>query len=199
METLLEKKPRNGGTNGILRHAKREKMSSHLSLESVDRAEVFDLIPTVIVVMDTNHTILDLNETAVRTAGKRKKDCIGAKFWDLFDNPGCRAGTCAASDAVRTGKVCEGEALPTIQGKEMPVQVSAAPRFDKRGRVVGVVEIVMSTAADVEGLTLVGGQRRTQADGAQRLHPEHGNQVQRSLWRAGGIGESGSYTNSACD
>ena len=59
----MEKKPRNGGTNGTLRHAKREKMSSHFPLESVDRAEVFDLIPTVIVVMDTNHTILDLNET----------------------------------------------------------------------------------------------------------------------------------------
>lgn len=72
-------------------HAKREKKPSHLLLEPVDKAEIFDLILSAVVVMDTNHTILDLNETAARTAGKRKEDCIWAKFWDLFDNPGCRA------------------------------------------------------------------------------------------------------------
>jgi methyl-accepting chemotaxis protein len=115
----------------------------------VDKAEVYDLIPGLVIVMDTDHTILDLNEPAARTAGKTKEECIGAKFWDLFDNPGCRAGTCPASEAVRTGKACEGEALPLVQGKEVPVLVSAAPRFDKDGRVVGVVELVFPAAGDV--------------------------------------------------
>src|ERR1022692_3570113 len=105
------------------------------STVAVDKAEIYDLIPGMVVVMDTNHTILDLNESAAKTAGRPKKECIGAKFWDLYDNPGCRAGTCAASEAVRTGKVCEGEAFPIVQGKEVPVLVSAAPRFDKAGRV----------------------------------------------------------------
>ena len=115
----------------------------------VDTAEVYDLIPGIVVVMDTNHTILDLNEPAAKAAGKPKEDCIGAKFWDLYDNPGCRAGTCAAAEAVRTGKVCEGEAFPVVQGKEVPVLVSAAPRFDAAGRVVGAVELVFPAAGDV--------------------------------------------------
>ncbi|MGO8720125.1 MAG: methyl-accepting chemotaxis protein [Acidobacteriaceae bacterium] len=149
METSVEKKPRNGGTNGVLSHAKHEKKSSHPLLESVDKAEIYDLIPGAVVAMDTNHTILDLNETAAQAAGKRKEDCIGAKFWDLFDNPGCRAGTCAASEAVRTGKVCEGEALPIVQGKEMPVLVKAAPRFDEKGRIVGAVELVFPAAGEI--------------------------------------------------
>src|SRR5271157_3580951 len=119
------------------------------SLDSVDKAEVCDLIPGLVVVMDTNHTILDLNETAAKTAGKPKEDCIGAKFWDLYDNPGCRAGTCAAAEAVRTGKACEGEAFPVVQGKEVPVLVTAAPRFDEDGRVVGVVELVFPAAGDI--------------------------------------------------
>ena len=115
----------------------------------VDKAEIYDQIPGMVVVMDTNHTILDLNEPAAKTAGRPKEDCIGAKFWDLFDNPGCRAGTCAASEAVRTGKVCEGEAFPVVQGKEVPVLVSAAPRFDAAGRVIGAVELVFPAAGDV--------------------------------------------------
>ncbi len=115
----------------------------------VDKAEVYDLIPGMVVVMDTNHTILDLNEPAAKAAGKPKEDCIGAKFWDLYDNPGCRAGTCAAAEAAKTGKVCEGEAFPMVQGKEVPVLVSAAPRFDAAGRVIGIVELVFPAVGDV--------------------------------------------------
>jgi len=115
----------------------------------VDKAEVYDLIPGIVVVMDTNHTILDLNETAAKAAAKPKEACIGAKFWDLFDNPGCRAGSCAASEAIRTGKICDGEALPVVQGKQVPVLVTAAPRCDVHGRVIGVVELVFPAAGEV--------------------------------------------------
>ena len=103
----------------------------------VDTNTIYDLIPGMVVVMDTDHTILDLNGPAAQAAGKRKEECVGLKFWDLFDNPGCRAGTCAASEAVKTGKVCEGEATPRVQGKEVPVLVTANPRFDEAGQVIG--------------------------------------------------------------
>jgi len=128
----------------------------------VDKAEVYDLIPGMVVVMDTNHTILDLNEPAAKAAGKLKEDCIGAKFWDLYDNPGCRAGTCPAAEAARTGKVCEGEAFPVVQGNEVPVLVTAAPRFDASGRVVGIVELVFPAAGDV-GLARETGRLATAA------------------------------------
>jgi methyl-accepting chemotaxis protein len=149
MEASLEKKRRGVAPNGILHRGKREKPSSHLLLESVDKAEIYDLIPGWVVVMDTNHTILDVNQAAAEAAGKCKDDCVGAKFWDLFDNPGCRAGTCLAAQAVSTGQVCQGEALPIAQGKELPVLVSAAPRFGKNGRIVGVVELVFPAAGDI--------------------------------------------------
>jgi PAS domain S-box-containing protein len=115
----------------------------------VDTNTIYDLIPGMVVVMDTDHTILDLNGPAAQAAGKRKEECVGLKFWDLFDNPGCRAGTCAASEAVKTGKVCEGEATPRVQGKEVPVLVTANPRFDEAGQVIGVVELIFSAAGEV--------------------------------------------------
>ena len=119
------------------------------SSAAVSTAEIYDLIPGMVIVMDTNHTILDLNEVAAKTAGKPKTGCIGAKFWDLYDSPACRAGTCPAAEAARTGKVCDGEAFPQIHGKEVPVLVTAAPRFDDAGRVVGIVEIVLPAAGEV--------------------------------------------------
>jgi len=119
------------------------------SRTSVDKAKVFDLIPGLIVVMDRDHNILDLNEAAARTAGKQKQECVGKKFWDLFDNPGCRAGQCPAARAVKTGLVCEGDARPVIQGKEVPVLVIAAPWKDENGLCKGVVELVFPAAADI--------------------------------------------------
>ncbi len=115
----------------------------------IDKDVIFDLIPGMVVVMDTDHTILELNGPAAQAAGKPKEECIGGKFWDLFDSPGCRAGTCAASEAVKTGKLCEGESLPRIQGKEVPVLVTANPRFDQAGRVIGVVELIFPASAEV--------------------------------------------------
>jgi methyl-accepting chemotaxis protein/truncated hemoglobin YjbI len=126
-----------------------EDTQANRALESVDRDEIYDLIPGLVVVMDTDHTILDLNETAARTAGKLREECIGAKFWDLYDNPPCKAGTCAAAEAVRTGKLCEAEAKPIVQGKEVAVLITAAPRFDQAGRVVGVVELIFPAASDI--------------------------------------------------
>ncbi len=99
--------------------------------------------------MDRDHTILDLNRAAAGIAGRSLQDCIGLKFWDLFDNPACRAGTCAASNAVRTGKTCAGEALPRIQGKEVPVRVIAAPRYDDHHQIVGAVELIYDTGEEI--------------------------------------------------
>ncbi len=121
----------------------------HRPHQSPDIAEIYDLIPGIVIAMDTNHTIVELNETAARTAGKRKEDCIGLKFWDLYDNPDCRAGTCAASRAAKSGMVCEGMGRPLVQGKQVPVLTTAAPRLGSDGKVVGVVELVFPAVAEI--------------------------------------------------
>ena len=56
------------------------------ALKSVDR-EIYDLIPGLVIVMDTDHTILDLNETAVRTAGKRREDLRWRQVLGLVRQP----------------------------------------------------------------------------------------------------------------
>ena len=117
----------------------------------VDKAELMDLVPQPVVVMDCNHTILYLNKPAAETAGKAREACVGLKFWDLFDNQACRAGTCAAAQAANSGKVCSGEALPTVQGKQVAVRTTAAPVLDGHGQVVGVVELIYPAEAERKG------------------------------------------------
>jgi methyl-accepting chemotaxis protein len=152
--------------------------------KALDAATIYDAIPAMVVVMDTDHTILDLNRPAAEAAGRRKEECVGLKFWDLFDNPGCRAGTCAASEAVKTGKFCEGEALPIVQGKEVPVLVAANPRFDESGRVTGVVELVFPAAGDVGLARGIGEVARAAKEGRLDARVDEGKFQGRHLERA---------------
>ncbi len=149
-----------------------------------DKYTIYDSIPGMVVVMDTNHTILDLNTPAAQAAGKATTaECVGLKFWDLFDNPGCRAGTCAASEAVKTGKFCEGEALPIVQGKEVPVLVTANPFFEN-GRVTGVVELIFPAAGDVGLARGIGDVARAAREGRLDVRVEEAKFQGRHLERA---------------
>jgi methyl-accepting chemotaxis protein len=130
-------------------HPSHRKNGDHKNRAAIERSEIFDLIPGLVVVMDRDHTILDLNETAARTAGRSTETCIGLKFWDLFDSPECKAGTCAASQAAKSGTRCEAIARPVVQGKQIDALISAVPRFGQDGEVVGVVELIVPATGDI--------------------------------------------------
>ncbi len=130
-------------------HLSPRKNGDHKNRAVTERSEIFDLIPGLVVVMDRDHTIVDLNETAARTAGRNRETCIGLKFWDLFDSPECRTGTCAGSQAVKSGARCEAIARPVVQGKQIAALISAMPRFGSNGEVVGVVELIVPTTGDI--------------------------------------------------
>jgi methyl-accepting chemotaxis protein len=137
-----------GGEHGALPGV-RSRKNGHHPLHDGELAEVFDLIPGMVVVMDREHTVLDLNQTAAHACARKKQDCVGRKFWELFDNPDCRAGTCAAARAVANGTTCEGMARAKAKGQDLAAMVHAAPRFGPDGEVVGVVELLFPAQAEV--------------------------------------------------
>ena len=91
---------------------------SYPRLWGVEKSELFELVPQPVVVMDRDHTILHLNHAAAQAAGKSIEACVGAKFWDLFDNPDCRAGTCAAAQAVNSRQDLHGRSAPRRAGEK---------------------------------------------------------------------------------
>ena len=117
---------------------------SRLSHEEI--ASFFDLVPSPVFIMDLAHTILYINDEASRFFGKTRVECVGKKYWELFDCPGCREETCAAAKAVRTGSVCSGETVGVLRGKEVPVRVLAAPRYDRNHKVIGCVQLIVDSS-----------------------------------------------------
>jgi len=115
-------------------------------------ASLFDLVPQPVIVLDPDHTILRLNQAAAQAAGRSPDACVGLKFWDLFDNPDCRAGTCAMARAIKSRQKCTGEAFPVVQGQKTAVRVTAAPVFDERGEVAAAVELVYPLGTEMKAI-----------------------------------------------
>lgn len=123
-------------------------VTTSLDQLGIDRKNLFDLVPQPVIIMDRDHTVLDLNAAAARTAGRERELCLGIKLWELYDTPECRAGVCAAARAVSSGQVCMGSVVTVVQGKPLPVQVTAAPIFNDRRQIVGVVQMVYPSVAE---------------------------------------------------
>jgi methyl-accepting chemotaxis protein len=121
-------------------------------LLGLGEASLFDLVPQPVILMDPDHTILRLNQAAAHAAGRSPEACIGLKFWDLFDNPDCRAGTCAMAHAVKSRKTCTGEAFPVVQGQKTAVRVTAAPVFGEGGEVAGAIELVYPLGTEMKAI-----------------------------------------------
>jgi len=115
-------------------------------------ADLFDLVPQPVIVMDPDHTILRLNRVTAEMAGRKPEECVGMKFWDLFDNPSCRAGTCALARAVSTRQTCTAETFAIVQGQKIAIRVTVAPVLGQRGEALGAVQLCYPMTTELKAI-----------------------------------------------
>jgi methyl-accepting chemotaxis protein len=118
---------------------------------AADKALFLDFLPIPVVAMDTAHTIEYINQAAAAVAGLKPEECTGKKFWEvLYDSPGCHANTCAAGEAVRSGKVATGEANLKVRGNDWPVRVICSPRYDRDQKtIVGCFQVMYEAHEEI--------------------------------------------------
>jgi methyl-accepting chemotaxis protein len=117
---------------------------------TIDTRHFLDWLPLPVVAMDTAHTIVYLNQAAARVAGCAPEECTGKKFWEvLYDSPACHRQTCAAGQAMRTGKISSGEAHCQVRGEDWPVRVISSPRYDCEHRVIGCFQVMYEMAEEM--------------------------------------------------
>jgi methyl-accepting chemotaxis protein len=136
---------RSSGPAGVVEMDLQENAAS-----ATDKTFFLDWLPIPVVAMDTNHTLIYINVAAAEIAGRRPEECIGKKFWEvLYDSPACHAETCAAGEAVRTGKVSTGEAHFKVRGNDWPVRVICSPRRDGDDRIVGCFQVMYEAHEEI--------------------------------------------------
>ena len=141
-----------GRTNGIgASHAKGSGLAYGAASEfdrTMRKASYIDDTPVPVIVMDCDHNIEFINPAAASFAGRDADSCVGLKFYDIFDTPECRAGTCYASRAVREGRPISGNGGCVVQGRKFKLRVQVSPRFDENHKVIGVVQIIQDNSEE---------------------------------------------------
>jgi len=115
---------------------------------SMKKASYVDDTPVPVIVMDCDHNIEHMNGVAALLAGRDAASCIGQKFFDIFDTPECRAGTCYAARAVREGRPISGNGACIVQGRKLKLRVYVSPRFDEHNKVIGVVQVIQDNSEE---------------------------------------------------
>lgn len=87
-------------------------------------ASMLDWLPIAVAAMDSQHTIVSMNEASAEVAGMRPEQAAGKKLREaLYDSPGCRANTCAAGEALRVSEIRTGEVIGQVRVRSWPVRV----------------------------------------------------------------------------
>jgi len=118
--------------------------------EIQQKAAYLDLVPVPVMAMDREHTILYLNPAAAKMAGQAQEASLGAKFWDLFDVPACRAGTCSGARAMREEKTVSAEATAVVQGKQIYLKATTTPLYGGEHQVIGFLQVLEDIAGQVQ-------------------------------------------------
>ncbi|MEW6594168.1 MAG: sigma 54-interacting transcriptional regulator [Thermodesulfobacteriota bacterium] len=102
---------------------------------------VLESIASGVFTVDRNWRITYFNRAAEQITGWRREDAIGKSCADVFHSSIC-GENCAIAQSLYSGKPVANHSISIrdINGKEVPISISAAPLLDHEGNVIGGVE-----------------------------------------------------------
>ncbi len=101
------------------------------------RRMIMDAMSEVILVQDTENTVIMANRAAAESLGMSEEEMIGRKCYELWGKADERCEGCPVNQTLRTGEGCSGEKT-TPDGRVW--EISADPVF-RDGEMVSVVEV----------------------------------------------------------
>ncbi len=101
-----------------------------------------DVLPTPIVIMDTDYKMQYSNQMAAAVCGTTPEGMIGEYCYNMFKTPHCRTSECACGIAMRTKQSCTKEVEAHPNGLNLEISYMGSPIILHNGQVCGVVEVV---------------------------------------------------------
>ncbi len=102
---------------------------------------VLESIADGVFTVDRNWRITSFNRAAETITGWKREAAIGKSCADVFHSSIC-GENCAIAQSLYSGKPVANRSIfiRDIEGKELPISISAAPLLDHEGNVIGGVE-----------------------------------------------------------
>ncbi len=107
-----------------------------------------DCMPAPAMIIDTDFTVLYMNELGARVGGRTPAQVTGNKCYDHFKTGDCKTANCACSQAMVGGREAtrESDAHPR-PGVDLDISYTGVPIKDGSGKVIGVFEVVTDLTA----------------------------------------------------
>ncbi len=104
-----------------------------------DWRQVFDAVPDLIAILDWDHRIVEVNRALAQRLGRDPRDCAGRMCCELIHGLEAPPGFCPHAAVMRDGREHSAEVEEPRFGGVF--EVSALPRFDRTGQLVGSVHV----------------------------------------------------------
>jgi methyl-accepting chemotaxis protein len=102
-----------------------------------------DNIPVPVMIIDKDFNICYMNRNGAEVIGVAGDDLIGQKCYDHFKTDDCLTENCSCARAMKSGNSESGETYAHPEEKELCIEYDGVPLRNKKGEVVGALEIVI--------------------------------------------------------
>lgn len=101
-----------------------------------------DLIPAPVMIIDTNFSILYLNDFGAKLNNRNGKELVNTKCYDHFRTSDCKTPNCACYKSITTGFNSIGATDAHPGNLNLEISYSAVPIKNEQGNVISAIEIV---------------------------------------------------------
>ncbi|WP_461210197.1 PAS domain-containing protein [Desulfocurvus sp. DL9XJH121] len=140
------------------------KSTSKAKTKTIDSAlatQVLDQLPTTVFAVDNDMDVVFMNRAGLNILGKSLQDVLGQHCKDVFNSQHCGKRECRMLTAMKTGAPSTARNELSLNGKTIPIEYTAAPLTDTKGKVVGGVEYVIDITQRVQDERRLREQSRT--------------------------------------
>ncbi|WP_303868431.1 methyl-accepting chemotaxis protein [Acetobacterium wieringae] len=106
-----------------------------------------DVMPSPVLIIDNDFSILYLNELGAQVAGLEKSSAIGKNCYSLFNTSDCRTEKCACSRAMNSSSAATSETDAHPTGLDLDISYTGVPIMDRSGNTIGALEIITDLTA----------------------------------------------------
>jgi len=123
--------------------------------------QVLDQLPTPVFAVDADMRVIFVNAATRGILGRDWKDIQGKPCASLFNSAHCDNQDCRMKQAMTTGVACSARNELKINGRNVPIEYTAAPLKDAKGQVIGGLEYVIDITERVRDEKRLREQSRT--------------------------------------
>ena len=122
---------------------------------------VLEQLPTPIMAIDRDFNVVFMNPVGCGWLGKERKDIVGKECFALWQTPHCQTPECRARRAMEADDVFVARNETHRNGEPVPIEYTAAPLKDSRGKVIGALGYIIDVTERVRAEETLRQQSRT--------------------------------------